>query len=359
MENLREQCQKSVDKVLEILDNNPILSPNLTQTIADSKNLLFIIDNSTPKDLIDALLKKAKDKNYKVINPYKYNASKYDFFGITKGHSPVLLDKEFLNHDTVIVVSFVTYHYLFGFTGGKNLVFPGIASEKSLNSLYKKALNINDKNINPNCKTGNVKDNPLDKEALDATMIIRQNAFYFGINLIPDLEGNIIEATCGDLFMSHLKATEVFSNLYPLKEKYTGLTLTLKGDYLQKEINIISQSLEFLEKGGRLYIDGSSLKTFGSNDFIGAFYKNTVADIIEGLIDSFSIDVFEAMILKDICSKYHICIFSPLEENIIRQAGLNPIKASEKEDFLKDCNNVREVFNAIRFPNIREENISS
>lgn len=351
MSNLSELCQKSVADVVEIINNKQILSPSYAETIKAGKKILFVIDKDVPKNLIDALLSEVGSKEYKIITPFQYNAKKYDFFGITKGHVPVLIDEEFLLHDTVIAVSFVKYHHLLGYTGGKNLIFTGLAPEKSLNSLYKKSLDNNTKRKSVFCRAGVMQNNMADSQCLDAAMIIRQNTYYFGINLIGDIDNNIVDVTCGDLFMAHIKGAEIFSSIYPLQsDSYgTGKVLTLGNSSLQEEVSLIDEATIGLQKGGRLFIDGSNLKSIGSEKFIETFYTNSLDDIFNKLIDDFSVDMFYSFLLKDICSMYHLAIVSDLDANILRQSGLNIISSQEKNNFLKDCNNVCEVFNANGF----------
>ncbi len=347
----KELCQKSVADIVKIIDSNPILSPTFTETVNESKKILLIIDKNVPLNLVDRLTQKIGNKEYKIITPFEYNAKKYDFFGITKGHIPVLIDEEFLKHDTVIAVSFVKYHYLLGYTGGKNLIFTGISSEKSRNSLYKKAIDIDNCCINEYCKAGNTKNNIIDSQCIDSTMIIRQNAYYFAINLIGDIDNNIVDVTCGDLFMSHNKACEIFSSIYPLpnNNSSTGKILVLDESSLQNQINIIAQALIGLEKGGRLFIDATKVEEIGSKEFIEALYIGNVEEICNKMSDDFNIDIMEAFIIKDIARRYHIAVSSNLDKDILRQAGLNNIDIEEKGVFLKDCNNVSEVFNANGF----------
>ena len=351
MNSSKELCQKSVVDIIEAINNNPILSPTFTETVNESKKILLIIDKEVPQNIVDSLIDKIGNKEYKIITPFEYNAKKYDFFGITKGHTPVLIDEEFLKHDTVIVVSFVKYHYLLGYTGGKNLIFTGISSEKSRNSLYKKAIDFDNCCVNEYCKTGNIKNNIIDSQCLDATMIIRQNAYYFAINLIGDIDNNVIDVTCGDLFMSHNKACEIFSSIYPLSKENsaTGRVLVLDNSSLQNQINIISQSLIGLEKGSRLFIDARKVEEIGSKEFVEALYIGNVDEICNKMRDEFNIDMMTAFIIKDIARKYHIAVSSNLDKGILIQAGLNNIDIEEKGVFLKDCNNVSEVFNANGF----------
>ena len=350
MKNLQEPCQKSAAEIVALIDDNTILSPTLSKTVNDCKKPLFIIDKDVPHYVKEAVLSVAKGKDFTLLTPFEDEGSHYDFFGITKGHTPVLLNKLYLEHDAAIVVSFVRYDSVYGYYGGKSLIFPGIGAEKSRNALLKHALHGESFYKHPLCFAGSVKGNPIESEVLDAVMITRQNSYFFGINLIA-VEDSVKVSACGDLFMSHIKAGQEFAALYPLPQEPTadGVVLNLKSGSLQDNIDLVEQAVLRLKKGGRLYIDGRGLTSFGSSIFAEAFYTPKREEIFSKLLNYFSIDLFQAMILKYICENYHIAICSHVEEGLLRQAGLNPITDHLRQDFLKNCSKTEEVYDAGRF----------
>jgi len=61
---------------------------------------------------------------------------------------------------------------------------------------------------NPFATTANLKNNPVHNDLVEAVMIARRGKTLFSINTILDDENKIIGITCGDLFISHLKACE-------------------------------------------------------------------------------------------------------------------------------------------------------
>jgi nickel-dependent lactate racemase len=59
--------------------------------------------------------------------------------GETSGGIPVELSRAVLDHDHIIVVGGVTFHYFAGFTGGRKLICPGLASSRTINETHKLA----------------------------------------------------------------------------------------------------------------------------------------------------------------------------------------------------------------------------
>jgi nickel-dependent lactate racemase len=52
-------------------------------------------------------------------------------FGEING-APVELNRALVEHDHVVIVGGVTFHYFAGFTGGRKLICPGLASARTI-----------------------------------------------------------------------------------------------------------------------------------------------------------------------------------------------------------------------------------
>ncbi len=60
-------------------------------------------------------------------------------FGETSTGIPVELDRALVEHDHVILVGGVSFHYFAGFTGGRKLVCPGLASARTVSETHRLA----------------------------------------------------------------------------------------------------------------------------------------------------------------------------------------------------------------------------
>src|SRR5205085_1150222 len=58
-------------------------------------------------------------------------------FGATKRGTPIELNRALVEHDKIIIVGGVNFHYFAGFGGGRKLICPGLASEKTVNATHK------------------------------------------------------------------------------------------------------------------------------------------------------------------------------------------------------------------------------
>src|SRR5436190_473222 len=59
--------------------------------------------------------------------------------GEASGGIPVELNRALVDHDHVILIGGVTFHYFAGFTGGRKLICPGLASARSISETHKLA----------------------------------------------------------------------------------------------------------------------------------------------------------------------------------------------------------------------------
>ncbi len=60
-------------------------------------------------------------------------------FGETSGGIPIELNRALAEHDHVVIIGGITFHYFAGFTGGRKLICPGLASVRTVSETHKLA----------------------------------------------------------------------------------------------------------------------------------------------------------------------------------------------------------------------------
>lgn len=172
-----ERPELSDNKLFNILENDAVMSYGLTETIQDAEKVLIILPDSTRKSGAERILPRlteilqgeskifhfiiavgthrspTEDELKKILTPeiYEKHSDKilthncedydnHDFYGITKRKTTVLINKAYREHDTVITIGSVGYHYFAGYGGGRKMIIPGIASRKSCMANHKLAL---------------------------------------------------------------------------------------------------------------------------------------------------------------------------------------------------------------------------
>jgi nickel-dependent lactate racemase len=129
-------------------------------------------------------------------------------FGETSAGIPVELNRALTEHDHVILIGGVSFHYFAGFTGGRKLVCPGLASSKTVSATHRLAFDCEVLDRRSGVGTGLLDGNPV-HEAF--TEIASKVNVSFCITTDVNEAGEITELFCGDLVSSHRKACEEFA----------------------------------------------------------------------------------------------------------------------------------------------------
>lgn len=347
------------------LENDITLSASFKDSIRSAKKVLFLVSADLPNDIFSTIIdhsgcadfsiaviggdadhiKTSFSTDFIAIDPSDIN--KYDFFGTTKVKTPIFLHKSYLAHDLIVTISITKYDNILGFSGGKSLIFPGLAPDKSKSRLFANILDDTIFDKSAYSHAGAIQLNPANTDIMEAVMVARSETDWFAVNIIIDDKYNIVDLRCGDLFMSHLESCNIYDSLHRanIDTLFDGLVVEMKG-CLQDNIELLENASASVKPGGRILISGGGLKSFGNQKFRKTFDTNAPEDIFRELTESFSYSKYLAFRLKKLAKTYHIAIESTLDSADIRQCGLNPLI---EDDFLKNCGNVGRINDAIRF----------
>ncbi len=238
------------DEAKVILDglNNPIKSQSLKDFIKGGKNILIIVNDGTRLTPTAKILDAIKDiiidvpvkfliatdvsrapteqecniifgKNYMQFGGQIFihdSRKKEDLIllGKTRHKTPIYLNKLAIEADRIIIIGSVAPHYYAGFTGGRELIFPGIAGYESILANRKLA-------INDNAVALETENNPVFTDAVDAVNALKTDNL-FSIQVVLDSKRNIYDVKTGELNSSFLAAINSAREIYcvPIKSKY-------------------------------------------------------------------------------------------------------------------------------------------
>ncbi len=240
------------DQIFGILEDDAVYSYGLNEIIEDADNILIVLPDSTRKSGAERILPKlvsdiekqgksfhfiiavggthrpaTTDELKKIMTSEIYekhsdniivhdsdNYDEHDFYGKTKRKTTILINKAYRAHDTIITIGSVSYHYFAGYGGGRKLLSPpGLHPKKTIMANHKLALDVMTRQRHEKAVTGNLKHNPVHDDLVESIMLARATHTFFAVNTLLDNGGQIIDMTCGDLFMSHLKAAEMLDEL--------------------------------------------------------------------------------------------------------------------------------------------------
>src|SRR5215204_1088918 len=93
--------------------------------------------------------------------------------GETASRIPVELNRSLKEHDHVILVGGATFHYFAGFTGGRKLICPGLASAKTISATHKLAFDCERKTRRDGVGTALLDGNAVHEAFVEAASVIK------------------------------------------------------------------------------------------------------------------------------------------------------------------------------------------
>src|SRR5436190_8511995 len=115
--------------------------------------------------------------------------------GETSGGISVELNRAVLDHDHVVIVGGVTFHYFAGFTGGRKLICPGLASSRTISETHKLAFDCERKTRREGVDTGVLDGNAVNEAFMEA---VSQVVPSFAISTIVNDAGEAVDLFCGN-----------------------------------------------------------------------------------------------------------------------------------------------------------------
>jgi nickel-dependent lactate racemase len=221
------KIQKSEGEIIEEAFSNPIGSPPLSEILEWCQDVLIITDDhtrTTPTQMIlprlmrelakggiqpegirfliasgthrpmteeEKLGKFGEEilKQYPILNHQWWDASQLVYFGETKGGTPIFVNRLVEEVDLIIGVGQIVPHRVSGFSGGGNIVQPGICGEETTGRTHWLSAQFKGREI-----LGKI-ENPV-KEEIER--VAEKTGLEWIINTIQDGSGRLIDVVAGD-----------------------------------------------------------------------------------------------------------------------------------------------------------------
>ncbi len=175
--------------------------------------------------------------------------------GETSGGIPIELNRALTEHDHVIIIGGVTFHYFAGFTGGRKLVCPGLASARTISETHKLAFDCELKTRRDGVETGKLDRNAVNEAFME---IVAKAEPAFAINTIVNDAGDAVELFCGNWRTSHRAACDAYASQHTVRiTEKRDLVIVSCGGY-PFDINLI-QAHNALEAASHACNDGGTI----------------------------------------------------------------------------------------------------
>ena len=235
--------------------------------------------------------------------------------GETAGGIPVELNRALAEHDHTIIIGAINFHYFAGFTGGRKLICPGLASSGTISKTHKLAFDCETKTRREGVDTGILEGNAVHEAFVAAVEKLPPS---FAVNTFVGDAGELIDLFCGDWKTSHKKACEVYAEKHLIEIAEKRDLVIVSGGGFPFDLNLI-QAHKALDTASRICSDGGTIIFLaecadgtGRKDFLDWFEFETTEKLAEKLCESYQVNGQTAWNLRRIAERFNVKILTSL-----------------------------------------------
>ena len=251
--------RRTLPPLLKRLHVAGIAAENITILIATG------LHREATKEEVDVIVGPEIAARYRVVSHDARNMAQHRKLGMTRRGTPVSLDERFMAADLHISLGFVEQHLMLGFSGGRKLVVPGLASQETIKVIHSPRFM-----REPLAKEGSIAGNPLHEELLEIAGMAHHD-FILDVTLTLDRKINGVFA--GDPKKAHAAAVEFLeaTSLERLAEPVDAVITSAAGYPLDltfyQSVKGISAAQHLVKRGGRILLIGECAEGIGSPEF--------------------------------------------------------------------------------------------
>jgi len=253
--------------------------------------------------------------------------------GETASGIPIELNRALKEHDHVIIVGGVTFHYFAGFTGGRKLICPGLASSRTINETHKLAFDCETKSRRAGVGLGLLQGNPVHEAFAE---IVEKINPTFSINTFVNERGEAIDLFCGNWRAAHERACAAYASNNTIEIAEKRELVIVSGGGFPYDINLIQahKALETASKactdGGTIIFLAECIDGLGRKDFLNWFEAETAERLAEKLCARYQVNGQTAWSLLQKAERFDIQIITSLPENETRPMRLQKARSLDE-----------------------------
>ena len=251
--------------------------------------------------------------------------------GETASGIPIELNRALTEHDRVIIVGGISFHYFAGFTGGRKLICPGLASTRTISETHRLAFDCETKSRRTGVGSGLLNGNAVHEAFAE---VVENFPPHFTVNTIVNNAGEAVDLFCGDWQTAHKKACEFYAAQHTIEiaEKRDLVIVSCGG--FPHDINMI-QAHKSLETASQACTDGGTIiflaecaDGLGRKDFLDWFAAENSERLAERLCENYQVNGQTAWSSLRKAERFNIQIVTSLSENETR-----PMRLHKAHDF--------------------------
>lgn len=370
LDDIEEKSALSDVEIGEGLDN-PIASKPLEEIVNSGESVLIVVPDATRQtasgQIVNLLVRRliangtlpfdiriifatgihrqvTEDEKRELLTPFIYQRIKTldhnprDLanlvrLGETASGIPIELNRALTEHDRVIIVGGISFHYFAGFTGGRKLICPGLASTRTISATHKLAFDCDSKSRRIGVDTGILDGNAVHEAFAE---VVSKLPPSFAVHSIVNERGEAADLFCGDWIQSHRAACEIYAanHTIEISEKREIVVASCGG--FPHDLNII-QAHKTLDTASRACVEGGTIillaectDGLGRKDFLDWFEAESSERLAERLCENYQVNGQTAWNLLRIAEKFDVKIITSLSENETRPMRLQKARSLDE-----------------------------
>jgi len=327
---------------------NKILLPPILKTLHAAglkpENILILIATGIHRpnegDELLELVGAEIAEHYPVQNHFSRDLASHKYLGQTVRGTEVWIDRRYLDAQLKIATGFIEPHLMAGFSGGRKLIVPGIASIETMKSMHGPRLL-----EHPNAREGVIEGNPFHEEAVEIAKIAGVD---FIVNVALNEQRQITGIFSGDLERAHLEGVNfVRESVRDAVPAPVDIVVTTSAGYpldatWYQAIKGLTSALPIVKEGGTIILAAQCSEGVGSAEFRKLVHETSdLTKFIQDIFreDFFVIDQWQLEEYAKAARKAHIVLVSDglsQEEKDAMHLSWSPSVADAlREAFLK------------------------
>lgn len=248
--------------------------------------------------------------------------------GETSSGIPIELNRAVVEQDHVILIGGISFHYFAGFTGGRKLICPGLASSRTISATHKLAFDCQKLSRREGVDTALLDGNAVNEAFMEAVAKINP---AFAISTVVNDHGEAVDLYCGHWQTSHRAACDAYAidNTVHIREKRDLVIVSCGG--FPHDINMI-QAHKALDAASRACTDGGTIillaeccDGLGRDDFLNWFDSENSRVLAANLCKKYQVNGQTAWSLLTKAERFDIRIVTTLDDAQTQKMRLIPL----------------------------------
>jgi lactate racemase len=247
--------------------------------------------------------------------------------GETAGGIPVELNRALTEYDHVFLIGGIAFHYFAGFTGGRKLICPGLASSRTISATHKLAFDCGTMSRRAGVGPGLTDGNPVHEAFVEAASRIKG---AFCINTIVNSAGELADLYCGDMVASHRVACEHYRADHRIEVRGKRELVIASCGGSPHDVNLI-QAHKSLDAAARSCKDGGTIvllaqcrEGLGRDDFLKWFDAADGRDLAGRLCEQYQVNGQTAWSLMTKAERFDVRIVTDIHPPKIERMRMRP-----------------------------------